>query len=525
MPTPLRFLIFPHDGVRNGPGYLSICSAAGGSIDSRHRVSRVVPAPNGMCYNRRGGGYTVPDADGRRGNMTPKVPFQENTSILRPLTARSRNMILNEQLSQNHAMFRGRWPQNVSIPNNGATMTQRIQGISLRPPATTTQRIQVISLRHPANTTQRIQGIALRPPATMTQRIQGGSLRPPTVDLQSNSISRRERFKKMKMTERRIPDFENPRHKPQTMKNSSVQQMVSQKEVMRKNTSERRPKSWVESNEMASRKPKFENKHFKPFKDEFDFEWYFKELTSFKNVNGHCDVGTDAALSSLRNWCVRIRCALDRIRNNKFSGVKLSEDQIQRLDKIGFDWSKRSHTLFEERFEELATFHAQFGHSDITAHQAGDSYHYLGRWCSEMRVAYKKIQNNEKSKTKLSQEQISLLNGIGFKWSLADQRCKIVFEKRLMELRDFKAHYGHCDVSATRGDHISLGRWSNRIRTAYKRIANRSQHDAKLSDEQIRILEDMGFKWHYKQQRTQNEDRVEYKTLLQEYVKSHYKAA
>ena len=72
---------------------------------------------------------------------------------------------------------------------------------------------------------------------------------------------------------------------------------------------------------------------------------------------------------------------------------------------------------FDDRFNDLMAFKAKYGHCD--ASQTGDNAS-LGRWCSALRVSYKKIQNNQKPKMKLSDEQIQRLNDAGFKWSLQD---------------------------------------------------------------------------------------------------------
>jgi hypothetical protein len=58
-------------------------------------------------------------------------------------------------------------------------------------------------------------------------------------------------------------------------------------------------------------------------------------------------------------------------------------------------------------------FKAKYGHYDVP--RTGENVS-LGRWCSALRVSYKKIQNNQKPKMKLSNEQIRRLNDAGFKW-------------------------------------------------------------------------------------------------------------
>jgi hypothetical protein len=69
---------------------------------------------------------------------------------------------------------------------------------------------------------------------------------------------------------------------------------------------------------------------------------------------------------------------------------------------------------FDDRFNDLMAFKAKYGHCD--ASRSGEnSTLVVGRWCIELRVSYKKIQNNQKPKIKLSDEQIQRLNDAGFK--------------------------------------------------------------------------------------------------------------
>jgi hypothetical protein len=118
----------------------------------------------------------------------------------------------------------------------------------------------------------------------------------------------------------------------------------------------------------------------------------------------------------------------------------------------------------DDRYNDLMAFKAKYGHCD--ASQTGDNAS-LGRWCSALRVSYKKIQNNQKANMKLSDEQIQRLNDAGFKWSLQGN-----FDERFHDLMAFKATYGHCDVPFTAGENASLVRWCSEMRSSYKKIQN-----------------------------------------------------
>jgi thiamine pyrophosphokinase len=135
------------------------------------------------------------------------------------------------------------------------------------------------------------------------------------------------------------------------------------------------------------------------------------------------------------------------------------------------------------------SFKTKYGHCDVS--YTGDDAS-LGKWCNIVRGSYKKMQNNQKHITKLSDEQIQRLSDEGFKWSL--RKGVSGFDKNFNDLVSFKSKHGHCDVSH-RGEDASLGQWCNIVRGSYKKMQNNQKPITKLSDEQIQRLSDAGFKW------------------------------
>jgi hypothetical protein len=181
---------------------------------------------------------------------------------------------------------------------------------------------------------------------------------------------------------------------------------------------------------------------------------------------------------------VQLRVFYKKIQHNEMPSMNISDEQIQRLNDAGFKWSLRGN--FDNRFNDLMAFKAKYGHCDVP--NTGENAS-LGRWCSEMRVSYKKIQNNQMPHNKLSDAQIQRLNDAGFRWCLQRK-----FDKRFNDLMSFRAKYGNCDVPRT-GENASLGRWCTELRVSYKKIQNNQKPKIKLSNEQIQCLNDAGFKW------------------------------
>ena len=110
-----------------------------------------------------------------------------------------------------------------------------------------------------------------------------------------------------------------------------------------------------------------------------------------------------------------------------------------------------------------------------------------------MRTTYKKIQEGETPSHLLTQENIRQLEDAGFKWSLSTSRT---FDEWYAELMIYKEKFDHCKVSKSKySEYKSLGIWCNTLRTAYKKIQNGETPTHKLTQENIRQLEDAGFKW------------------------------
>ena len=71
-----------------------------------------------------------------------------------------------------------------------------------------------------------------------------------------------------------------------------------------------------------------------------NFEKHLEHLEAYKAKHGHCDVkATSGDDKPLGRWCQMVRQSMKKIKNNESSRVAgLLEDNIKRLDEIGFVW-------------------------------------------------------------------------------------------------------------------------------------------------------------------------------------------
>ena len=153
------------------------------------------------------------------------------------------------------------------------------------------------------------------------------------------------------------------------------------------------------------------------------FEGRCKQLIDFIDEFGHCNVPRGHSVDPLLGqWCSTMRCSCNQIQQGQTPKRNLAQDQIERLEEIGFKW-KTSET-FEQRCHDLEAFKSKFGHCNVPYQYSLDPS--LGKWCSKMRCAYNHRQQGQTPKGNLTQDQIARLEEIGFKWKIQDtfeQHC------------------------------------------------------------------------------------------------------
>ena len=253
------------------------------------------------------------------------------------------------------------------------------------------------------------------------------------------------------------------------------------------------------------------------------FEDKFAELSAFKSMHGHCNPprNPSTAYFSLGQWFYELRKSYAQIQQGKAPQWPLSQEQIRRLEHLGFRWKLSNRNAFEDRFAELALFKADYGHCSPPQTSA-TPYYSLAIWCNDKRRAYKQIQKGKRlHRTKMTQDQIVRLETLGFEWTRSSSatdkifegddcqlkqrsfvnNCKSSkksFEERIADLISFKDTYGHLyppESETSTNKYCSLAKWCNDKRRAYKQIQQDKTPHSPLSQDQIRMLESLDFTW------------------------------
>ena len=130
------------------------------------------------------------------------------------------------------------------------------------------------------------------------------------------------------------------------------------------------------------------------------WETRFKELLKYRAKRGDCNIPVRSK-GGIGTWVSNQRRA--------YKDGELSQDRIDQLNSIGFNWAlkkrveqtERVRVPWETRFNQLVEYKAKHGDCNVPVRQG-----QLGQWVHKQRYTYKI--------GKLSKDRIDRLDGIGF---------------------------------------------------------------------------------------------------------------
>ena len=219
--------------------------------------------------------------------------------------------------------------------------------------------------------------------------------------------------------------------------------------------------------------------------DEIDFPWApiksdwhskYKELANFYKTHGHTNVEYK---STMYNWMMHQRTK----RETEGIHAPLSDEQIRLLDTLDFPWTPRKDKLQTEwnaKYQELANFYEEHGHVRI---KHGTRLYW---WA----LVQRRKRAGIKPYAPLTNDQIQLLDKINFTWNSKEdeqERIQAFWHTKYQKLVDFYNKHGHLKVKYG----SSLYTW---IVNQRQRRMGKGNHRL-LSDEQIRLLDEIDFSW------------------------------
>ena len=92
---------------------------------------------------------------------------------------------------------------------------------------------------------------------------------------------------------------------------------------------------------------------------------------------------------------------------------KLTDEQVERLNRIGMYWGNRNDRQWNEGYQEAKRYFDAHGDLNVPADYVSPNGYNLGNWVKRQRYTR---QNPEKSCAVLTEERISKLDEIGMRW-------------------------------------------------------------------------------------------------------------
>ena len=144
------------------------------------------------------------------------------------------------------------------------------------------------------------------------------------------------------------------------------------------------------------------------------FSKNYSLLKQYKQENGDCKVPQKQ--KPLGKWVDNTR--------SKFKNKKLSQDKIDKLNKIGFYWGKGhpEPATWEDRLEELQKYQETFGHCNVPVHSDPTMMTDLAKWVAEQRKQGRRLRKQRASS--MTMEQFKTLNEMGFVWKPKNKKRK-----------------------------------------------------------------------------------------------------
>ncbi|HEY1717781.1 MAG TPA: Helicase associated domain protein, partial [Verrucomicrobiae bacterium] len=200
---------------------------------------------------------------------------------------------------------------------------------------------------------------------------------------------------------------------------------------------------------------------------------WFGKLKAFNERFGHCNVEQgweeDSALAA---W-------VSAQRTHKNRGV-LYPDRIRLLEELGFVWdfqTQKTQETWMRWYRELENYAREHGNPHVPRTHTNSK---LASWVWIQRIRRDKPYGKSPA---LTDEQITLLNKLGFLWDAREEK----WAERFEELKRFKEQHGHYDVEQVEGEQGKLSSWVS--------VQRKQNSSGELKPERKAKLDSEGFQW------------------------------
>lgn len=266
------------------------------------------------------------------------------------------------------------------------------------------------------------------------------------------------------------------------------------------------------------------------------FAQRLEELKAFKEQHSHCRVPSKFDSNpSLAAWCANLKQSYRLMQQGRKPILKLTEDKLNALEELGFEWKYSGRTPKASSKLKFATAVTQDDDksnsksdisrgSEISSEKNSDlSSEDLSEDTSKVKtsdtIGAEKCLKRKKCDGEIEDQQIPNLRK---RRTPQRERSKSkTFHERLEELKEYKERFGHCHVSRNDKDHYSLGSWCHNLRGSFRANQKLNSGDVPiLSQDKISALNEIGFDWTLKEPRQMKsfeerlQDLKEFKALF-----------
>ena len=182
----------------------------------------------------------------------------------------------------------------------------------------------------------------------------------------------------------------------------------------------------------------------------FDARWEQGYALAMNYAAEHGDLNVPANYTTkegekLGTWILNQRTA--------YTKEMLSQDQIDRLEKIGIYWGNRNDRQWNEVYGAAKRYFEANRNLDVPVAYVSPEGYALGKWVRRQQYAYR---NPEKSNAVLSPQRIALLDAIGMQWEKPDS-----WQHRYKLAQEYKRVHGNLDIPTKykTADGIWLSKW------------------------------------------------------------------
>ncbi len=225
----------------------------------------------------------------------------------------------------------------------------------------------------------------------------------------------------------------------------------------------------------------------------YDKRWneYYELLKAYKEEYGNINIPVlyETKGKKLGSW-------LHNQRKSYYGKgtYRITQERIKLLEELDTNWNMYEKT-WNECYELLKEYQEEHGNIDMPTDYVKDGVK-LGSWLARQRYVYK-----GNAKEKLTENQVKLLEQLGMNWNLHDKKWNEYYEL----LKEYQEEHGNIDVPQFyEKDGKKLYNWLHHQRQAYK-----GQGNCRITQNQIKLLNELEIDWSSSDTRVLNQDIVE----------------